>query len=88
MNAREIGIMAPLVILTIVLGFYPKPVFDTASGAVNAMIAPYQQAIGAHQAHGSRARLAELQNRASTPCSLITLRFFPSCSSCWLRWFF
>ena len=30
MSAREISIMAPLVVLTIVLGFYPKPVIDTA----------------------------------------------------------
>ena len=35
--------MTPLVILTIVLGFYPKPVFDTTAGAVKAMIAPYEK---------------------------------------------
>ena len=50
MSAREIAIMAPLVVLTLLLGFYPKPVIDTASGAVNAMIAPYKEAIGARQA--------------------------------------
>ena len=50
MSAREIAIMAPLVVLTILLGFYPKPVIDTTAGAVNAMVAPYQQAIGARQA--------------------------------------
>ncbi|MGO9545117.1 MAG: NADH-quinone oxidoreductase subunit M [Rhodomicrobium sp.] len=44
MSAREIAIMAPLVVLTIFLGFYPKPVLDTSSGAVKAMIAPYVSA--------------------------------------------
>jgi NADH-quinone oxidoreductase subunit M len=59
MTPREILIMAPLVILTLVLGFYPKPVFDTTSGAVNAMIAPYQKAVVAQ--NGSAApRVAEL----------------------------
>jgi len=60
MSAREIGFMAPLVILTIVLGFYPKPVFDTASGAVNAMIAPYQKATQARQALSATPQVAQL----------------------------
>ncbi len=64
MNAREIAIMAPLVVLTILLGFYPKPVLDTSSAAVNAMVAPYQQAIGAHQA-ATAAAAVQLQNKAS-----------------------
>ena len=61
MSAREIGIMAPLVVLTLLLGFYPKPVFDTASGAVNAMIAPYQQAVAARQAMSAAPVIAQLQ---------------------------
>ncbi len=69
MSAREIGIMAPLVVLTLLLGFYPKPVIDTASGAVNAMIAPYKEAIGVRQAAAAApARapvIAQLQNKAS-----------------------
>ncbi len=61
MSPREIGIMAPLVILTLLLGFYPKPVLDTTSGAVNAMIAPYQQAVAARQAASEAPKLAQLQ---------------------------
>ena len=61
MSAREIAIMAPLVIVTLVLGVYPKPVFNTASGAVNAMIAPYRQATAAHQAASAAPQLAQLQ---------------------------
>ena len=69
MSAREIGIMAPLVVLTLLLGIYPKPVIDTASGAVNAMIAPYKEAIGVRQAAAAPPAgapvIAQLQNRAS-----------------------
>jgi NADH-quinone oxidoreductase subunit M len=61
MSPREIAIMAPLVILTILLGFYPKPVFDTTGGAVNAMIAPYQQAAAARQAVANAPQLAQMQ---------------------------
>src|SRR5262249_47004101 len=61
MSAREIAIMAPLAIVTILLGFYPKPVFEVASGAVNAMIAPYQQAGAARQAMSAAPHLAQLQ---------------------------
>ena len=65
MNAREIAILAPLVVLTILLGFYPKPVLDTTSTAVNAMLAPYQQAIGVKQAAEAAPAVAQLQNKAS-----------------------
>ncbi len=61
MTAREIAIMAPLVILTVLLGFYPAPVFETASGAVKAMIAPYQQAVAARQAMTAAPKAAQLQ---------------------------
>jgi NADH-quinone oxidoreductase subunit M len=61
MTPREIAIMAPLVILTLVLGIYPKPVFDMTSGAVNAMIAPYQKVIVARENAVETHVLAELQ---------------------------
>ena len=65
MSAREIGIMAPLVVLTILLGFYPKPVIDTTAGAVNAMIQPYKDLIEARHAMTVPPVLAQLQNKAS-----------------------
>ncbi len=61
MNAREIAIMAPLAIATLLLGFYPKPVFDTTSHAVNAMIAPYREAVTARQAMSAAPIIAQLQ---------------------------
>ena len=60
MNPREIAIMAPLVILTILLGFYPKPVLDTTSGAVKAMIEPYEKLMVAQTNEGGT-RLAKLE---------------------------
>jgi NADH-quinone oxidoreductase subunit M len=61
MTAREIGIMAPLVILTLLFGFYPKPIFDTTSSAVKAMIAPYQKVVAANDGTAAAAKLATLQ---------------------------
>ncbi len=66
MNAREIAIMAPLVVLTILLGFYPKPVLDTSLGAVNAMIQPYKDLTEARHAQAAApAVLAQLHHKAS-----------------------
>ena len=44
---REIAIMAPLVILTIVFGVYPKPVLDISSASVMQLIDNYQHAVAA-----------------------------------------
>jgi NADH-quinone oxidoreductase subunit M len=47
---REMVILAPLVILTIVFGIYPKPVLDMSSASVTQLIDNYQHALGAVQA--------------------------------------
>jgi NADH-quinone oxidoreductase subunit M len=44
---REITIMTPLIVLTIVLGVYPKPVLDISSASVAHLIDNYQHAVGA-----------------------------------------
>jgi NADH-quinone oxidoreductase subunit M len=46
---REIAILAPLVILTIVFGVYPKPVLDLSSVSVMALIDNYHHALNAVQ---------------------------------------
>jgi NADH-quinone oxidoreductase subunit M len=46
---REIVILAPLVVLTIVFGIYPKPVLDMSSASVTQLIDNYQHAISAVQ---------------------------------------
>ncbi|MGA2894532.1 MAG: NADH-quinone oxidoreductase subunit M [Xanthobacteraceae bacterium] len=49
MGWREIAILAPLVILTILFGVYPKPVLDISSVSVTQLIDNYQHALGAVQ---------------------------------------
>jgi NADH-quinone oxidoreductase subunit M len=49
---REITIMTPLIVLTIVLGVYPKPVLDISSASVAQLINNYQHALGAVHAAG------------------------------------
>jgi NADH-quinone oxidoreductase subunit M len=44
---REIGILAPLVVLTILLGFYPAPVLDVAAVSVKKLVAGYEASVGA-----------------------------------------
>jgi NADH-quinone oxidoreductase subunit M len=49
-GAREVLILAPLIILTIFLGVYPKPVLDMSAASVAALIENYHHAIGGAQA--------------------------------------
>jgi NADH-quinone oxidoreductase subunit M len=46
---REIAILAPLVLLTILFGIYPKPVLDISSVSVTALIDNYHHALSAVQ---------------------------------------
>jgi NADH-quinone oxidoreductase subunit M len=47
LNPKELVVLVPLVILTILFGFYPAPILDATAGSVEAMVALYQNAIGA-----------------------------------------
>ena len=47
MGWREIAIFAPLIVLTLLLGFYPKPVLDMSAASVTALLDNYQHALGA-----------------------------------------
>ena len=47
MGWREIAIFTPLIVLTLLLGFYPKPVLDMSASSVTALLDGYQQALGA-----------------------------------------
>jgi NADH-quinone oxidoreductase subunit M len=49
---REVAVMAPLVVLTIIFGFYPGPILDASAVSVEALIKNYQIALAAAtQAH-------------------------------------
>ncbi|MEJ0044495.1 MAG: hypothetical protein WDM81_20760 [Rhizomicrobium sp.] len=45
LSLREIAILAPLVVLTIAMGIYPKPVFDVTSVSVANLIAEHRTAL-------------------------------------------
>ena len=47
MGWREIAIFAPLIVLTFLFGFYPKPVLDMSAASVTALLDNYQHALGA-----------------------------------------
>jgi NADH-quinone oxidoreductase subunit M len=47
MSWREIAIMAPLIILTILFGFYPAPIMDVTSVSVAELMTQYQNAVAA-----------------------------------------
>jgi NADH-quinone oxidoreductase subunit M len=59
MNAREIAIMAPLVILTIFFGFYPAFLLDVMAVSVKQLVANFETATAAAEA--ARAALAAAQ---------------------------
>jgi NADH-quinone oxidoreductase subunit M len=45
LSPREIAILAPLVVVTILMGLYPKPVFDVTSASVANLINEYNTAL-------------------------------------------
>ena len=45
MNAREIFVLAPLVILTILFGFYPAPILDVTAASVQKLVTNYETAV-------------------------------------------
>jgi len=51
---REVAVMAPLVVLTILFGFYPAPILDASAASVDALIKNYHASLAAAE----QARLA------------------------------
>jgi NADH-quinone oxidoreductase subunit M len=47
LDAREVAVLVPLVVLTILFGFYPAPILDTTAASVNLIAQNFASAIGA-----------------------------------------
>ena len=47
LNAREVAVLAPLVILTILFGIWPAPLLDYTAVSVNALVDNYEKALAA-----------------------------------------
>jgi NADH-quinone oxidoreductase subunit M len=50
MNYREVAVFAPLVILVVLLGFYPAPILDVTAVSVKNLVSGYESAIKAASA--------------------------------------
>ena len=50
MNLREVAVMAPLILLTVLFGFYPAPLIDVTEVSVRNLIENYQAALAAADA--------------------------------------
>jgi NADH-quinone oxidoreductase subunit M len=46
LSLREKVMLYPLIVLTIVFGFYPAPILDTTAAAVDNLVAHYATSIG------------------------------------------
>ena len=46
LNLREKVVLYPLIVLTVVFGFYPAPILDTTAAAVDNLVAHYSTAVG------------------------------------------
>ena len=57
LSPREIAILAPLVVVTILMGVYPKPVFDVTSASVANLIGEYNTALAIDHAPRLAARM-------------------------------
>jgi NADH-quinone oxidoreductase subunit M len=59
LDRREIAVFAPLIVLTILFGFYPSPILDTSAAAVNAIVEQFQAAVGSGTTGGEIVARAE-----------------------------
>ncbi|QYO78468.1 NADH-quinone oxidoreductase subunit M [Devosia salina] len=50
LNLREKLVLYPLLVLTVVFGFYPAPILDTTAAAVDNLVAHYSESIGRNPA--------------------------------------
>ena len=54
MGAREIAILAPLVVLTIFFGFHPAPILDVTAASVKKLVTQYEASVRTQSAEVRR----------------------------------
>jgi NADH-quinone oxidoreductase subunit M len=58
LSLREVALLAPLVIVTILMGIYPKPVFDVTGASVAHLLAQHKAAVAYDHRSPTQFRLA------------------------------
>jgi NADH-quinone oxidoreductase subunit M len=53
LSAREIGILVPLAVVCLAIGFYPKPMLEAIAPSVEKTLAPYPALVAVHAKEGS-----------------------------------
>jgi len=53
LSTREIGILVPLALVCLVIGFYPKPMLEAISPSVEKTLAPYPTLVAIHAQEGT-----------------------------------
>ena len=64
LDAREIALLAPLLVLTIYYGVQPGPILDACAASVDLLVKNYEAALARHQ---DRRRRAALRVQANDP---------------------
>jgi len=64
LNRREKVVFYPLLVLTVVFGFYPAPILDTTAAAVDRLVTQYATAIGTDPAVALAEAQAQLEHAA------------------------
>jgi NADH-quinone oxidoreductase subunit M len=61
LSAREVAILVPLVVVTILMGFYPKPVFDVTTPSVAKLIHDNRASLAMDKTRGTFAQAGQVQ---------------------------
>ncbi len=66
LNLREKVVLYPLIVMTVVFGFYPAPILDTTASAVDNLVSHYSSAVGRDPAVDLADQRIELNYAAPT----------------------
>ena len=53
LNAREVGILVPLAVLCLAIGFYPRPMLDAIAPSVDKVLAAYPKHVERYVREGT-----------------------------------
>jgi NADH-quinone oxidoreductase subunit M len=72
LNAREIGILVPLAVVCLAIGFYPKPMLEAIAPSVEGVLKPYPKLVSEYADRGTLLPPASGSDAPSTTAPSIT----------------